>query len=53
MPKMVFCQKSAVEYVKDAFDAINLEGKIVVFDDEKHNLEQFIEENHGTEVNFR
>ncbi|XP_028177959.1 luciferin 4-monooxygenase-like [Ostrinia furnacalis] len=52
-PKAIFCFKNAAEYVKQAFAATNLDAKIIVFDDENNNMEKFIQENNGTEVNFR
>ncbi|XP_026751116.1 luciferin 4-monooxygenase [Galleria mellonella] len=52
-PKMVFCQSSNVNNVKEAFSISNQEGKIVIFDDEDNNLENFIKTYNGTEIGFR
>ncbi|XP_059062169.1 luciferin 4-monooxygenase-like [Achroia grisella] len=52
-PKMVFCQTNNVKHVKEAFIRNNQEGKIVIFDDESDNLENFIKAYNGTEIGFR
>ncbi|CAG9785143.1 unnamed protein product [Diatraea saccharalis] len=52
-PKITFCQRNIAEHVKEAYATANMEGKIIVFDDEKNNMENFIQEYNGTEVNFR
>ncbi|KAF9413338.1 hypothetical protein HW555_008419 [Spodoptera exigua] len=52
-PKIVFCQKSCEEKVREAFKANNLEGFIVIFDDKKSDLEAFIEKHNGTDVDYR
>ncbi|KAM3962946.1 luciferin 4-monooxygenase-like [Aphomia sociella] len=53
-PKMVFCQKNNLEYVKEAYATNNCaEGNIVIFDDETDNMENFIKAHNGTEIGFR
>ncbi|CAH2992125.1 unnamed protein product [Chilo suppressalis] len=52
-PKITFCQRSLLENIKEAYAVANMEGKIIVFDDEKNNMENFIQEYNGTEVNYR
>lgn len=52
-PKIVFCLKSCEEKVREAFKVNNLEGFIVVFDDKKTDLEAFVQEHNGTEVDYR
>ncbi|KOB71299.1 Luciferase [Operophtera brumata] len=52
-PKLVFCQKSCEDKVKEAFMVNNLKGEIVFFDDKDTDLEAFIRQYKGTETNFR
>ncbi|XP_053602827.1 luciferin 4-monooxygenase-like [Plodia interpunctella] len=52
-PKMMFCHKANLECVKKAFAMIEQNGKIIVFDDDAINMESFIQEFNGTEVNYR
>ncbi|CAH0627213.1 unnamed protein product [Chrysodeixis includens] len=52
-PKMVFCQKSCVEKVENAYKANNLHGDIVTFDDPENDLKSYIENHIGTHINYR
>ncbi|KAL4710433.1 hypothetical protein ACJJTC_008835 [Scirpophaga incertulas] len=52
-PKITFCQRSSMELVKQAYSNAKIDGKIVAFDDKENNLDCFIKEYHGTEINFR
>ncbi|KAJ0179961.1 hypothetical protein K1T71_004552 [Dendrolimus kikuchii] len=52
-PRMVICQKSCEEKVKNALVENNLNGHIVVFDDPNNDIECFTQEHNGTERDFR
>ncbi|XP_075971109.1 luciferin 4-monooxygenase-like [Anticarsia gemmatalis] len=52
-PKMIFCQKSAEEKVREAFEVNGEKCEVVMFDDENTDLEAFIKRYGGSEVDYR
>lgn len=52
-PKMIICQKICEEKIKEACMVNNLKAEIVIFDDKDADLEAFIRQHKGTEIDFR
>lgn len=52
-PKIIFSQQTLLSKINETLLAIDHEAQIVLFDDEMKNLEAYVAENKGTDVNFK